>query len=301
MLSKWFWRYKNEPDALWRKVIDALHVSNRSWNSVPVKASLSGVRKTIVGVVDKFKVEERRLPNLFKGVCGNGDNIRFWLDNWISDVCLKDLFPSIFKMEKNKKYVQGWYSMPLNGDMINEWISFRNLVDVVRLSDDTDKCVWLSDSNERFSVKSAKDFVRSKTSVNGRFVFKWAKGVPKECNIFMWRTSLNRIPTYKALQVPNCNFGSTLCGLCNSWDETIEHILCHCHVAASIWDHISMWCKVDSIFVSSVKDIIELSSKVNLDKKSRKVFKCIVFVTRWCLWKARNEKVFDNATITIEY
>nr|XP_043615684.1 uncharacterized protein LOC122587568 [Erigeron canadensis] len=141
--------------------------------------------------------------------------------------------------------------------------------------------------------QECQTIIQSWRSYDGRFIFKWAKAVMKKCNIFVWRAALDRLPTYKALSYRNFNFGNTHCGLCEAWEETIDHLLCYCQFALEVWGLISNWCKVENLSFSSVKELILAADNMGLGKKSTKVCKGIVFVMSWCLWKARNEKVFD--------
>lgn len=103
LLSKWVWRYRNEPESLWRQVVDAIHGSKRCWSSLPVCSSITGVWNSIVKSISKVSVAGVNLNQLFKAEVGNGDNIRFWLDPWACVSPLKDIFPLSFKHEKDKK------------------------------------------------------------------------------------------------------------------------------------------------------------------------------------------------------
>lgn len=194
LLSKWIWRYRLEADGLWRKVIDSIHGSRRGWNFVPVNRSLSSVWKTIVTHVDRVKVNNRKLKDLFKGVCGRGDTIRFWLDPWIDNWCLKDRFPLLFKLERDKRCVikerlcseykkfvgdPVWFSTPMSPDMLTEWLSFRDIMDDIRISEADDRLIFLGDKQEVFSVKGVKKFIQNGVDYSGRYAFKWAPSIPK--------------------------------------------------------------------------------------------------------------------------
>ena len=103
LLAKWGWRYKNEKNSLWKKVIDAIHVSNRSWDFIPACKSGSSVWRNIVKTLSNSFVEEIPIRSMFKGIVGDGADIAFWIDPWVADLPLKDLAPSLFRLEKSKK------------------------------------------------------------------------------------------------------------------------------------------------------------------------------------------------------
>nr|XP_043639329.1 uncharacterized protein LOC122610402 [Erigeron canadensis] len=100
-----------------------------------------------------------------------------------------------------------------------------------------------------------------------------------------------RIPMPIALRVRNCSVDSNGCVMCNEGDETVEHLICSCATAVGVWHRQSVWCKIPPI---SIKDITEVEKFVGLGRTARKVFKKVLFVSCWCIWKARNPMVFDN-------
>ncbi|KAJ0889646.1 putative reverse transcriptase zinc-binding domain-containing protein [Helianthus annuus] len=73
----------------------------------------------------------------------------------------------------------------------------------------------------------------------------------------MWRALLNRIPIVDAPRSRNCYADDLSCVLCEFWDESVNHILCSCYIAAIVWAQISSWCKVDPIYAFTVKDLLE--------------------------------------------
>ncbi|PWA49539.1 reverse transcriptase zinc-binding domain-containing protein [Artemisia annua] len=285
LLVKWIWRYRTEPESLWRKVIEALHDTKRSWTPIPF-----------------CKI-------------GNGKHIRFWLDPWVSNEPLKDVFPSLFKMAKDKRCTVadgllmssnrfGGITGSQNSRMIDggniELSRLESMMDGIFLSDEVDKWSWIGNKHKEFSVKVVKDFLNSVHDYSNRFVLSWSKWVPKKCNIFMWRVGLDRIQTASALRRRNCNIPSPFCGLCEEYEENVDHLFCHCVMASQVWYRLSRWCKISPLFMFSVKDLFGLHKSVGLDKKKKKVFKGLVFITCWCLWRARNEKRFQNGTVTGE-
>nr|XP_043618453.1 uncharacterized protein LOC122590149 [Erigeron canadensis] len=275
LFSKWVWRFRCEHSALWRAVINALHNTKRCCESLPCNRSLTGIWKTLVGSVCKISVAGVKLNRLFKGEVGDGSTIKFWLDSWACEEPLKDRYPRLFKLEREKKCVVkerfeadnrklgnacNWTRKSLSVDEIDEWNNLFHLLSPVVLTYNRNKWKWIGSSDGRFSVKSAKVFLRSGVDYSERFVFNWSKWVTKKCNVFMWRVSLDRLPTMVALKARKCTFESTICDLCGEADETIERVLCCCNLAVSIWYRIDIWCKVSCIYFFRLKTFSKLIS-----------------------------------------
>jgi hypothetical protein len=97
LLGEWLWRYGRERDALWRLVIDAKFESLKGgWCSKEVSGSFGvGVWKHIRRGWEKFR-------NFVRFEVGNGSNISFWQDWWCGDRSLKQCFPDLFSIVRNK-------------------------------------------------------------------------------------------------------------------------------------------------------------------------------------------------------
>ncbi|KAJ0797800.1 putative RNA-directed DNA polymerase [Helianthus annuus] len=219
LLCKWIWRFKTEASNLWKDVIISIHGHNRSWNFIPVNNQLSGVWKGIVKLADSIKVGNVSLYHNFKGIVGNGYGIQFWIDPWACNRPLLELFPNLFRLEKNKRCLVHDRFDNESGSFANKWewrrwpsltvesAEFDALLDLVHsfgLSDSVDRWEWIGGDKSEFSVKAVKDFLRSGVDYSRNFVFKWSKWAPKKCNIFIWRAEMGRIATVDALSRRNC-------------------------------------------------------------------------------------------------
>nr|XP_043630079.1 uncharacterized protein LOC122601381 [Erigeron canadensis] len=183
---------------------------------------------------------------------------------------------------------------------LEERQNLMDMLDRFELKDASDRWIWRGGKNKIFSVQSVKEFLRREIDVSDRFIFEWPKWTTRDCNIFMWRVSMDRLPTMVALKNRKVEFGNVGCLLCEAVEETLEHILCSYDLATSIWYRISIWCKVRPLFFFSIKDIFGLEEHLGLGKKHKKIFKGILYVTCWYLWRARNRRRFNDETIRVE-
>ena len=93
LLCKWNWRYANEREALWRRVINLKYGEEEGgWHTRDV-IGRNGVRlwKTIR---KKWWLLDGRVAYHV----GNGQRVRFWKDKWYGDGPLCESFSSLFSI-----------------------------------------------------------------------------------------------------------------------------------------------------------------------------------------------------------
>ncbi|PWA40262.1 RNA-directed DNA polymerase, eukaryota [Artemisia annua] len=130
--------------------------------------------------------------------------------------------------------------------------------------------------------------------------FEWCSWIPNKCNIFGWRAEMGRIPTASALRKRNIQIADSLCVLCESAEENVDHLFSGCIFASRLWQHISTWCKVPNIFVFSFKDLLDLHNFVGLSGKKKEIFYGLMIIVCWCIWRARNSFKFQNKKARME-
>ncbi|KAF5761365.1 putative RNA-directed DNA polymerase [Helianthus annuus] len=314
LLLKWGWRFKNEVNNFWVKVINAIHCHKFSWDFLPLRASINGVWRNIHKVCSGRFIEFLSLKSLMGGVVGNGQDLFFWLDPWLSSSPLKDEFPHLFWLEKNKKCKVKerivrpvsnpggkwmWRSVPSSNVELAEWSRLSGLLRSAFLSDHKDRWDWLGSGSNGFSVKAVKDLFDINKDFSSRFVWEWCRWIPKKCNLFAWRAEQDRIPTREALCRRNIRVDDNRCPLCNSEVETVDHLFSACGVSAVIWQKIQVWCNSSILFTFSFRDILEVHNWVGLEGHKKEVFHGIAIIACWRIWKARNALVFEGKPFVI--
>ena len=104
LMGKWWWRFWVECDALWGKVIRSIHGSDGGLTGGEALRDHynRGVWNDIVRVgrdVDQVGVEFT--SSIVKKV-GIGHNTTFWIDRWVGNQRLCDIFPRLFHLERCK-------------------------------------------------------------------------------------------------------------------------------------------------------------------------------------------------------
>ncbi|KAJ0935118.1 putative non-specific serine/threonine protein kinase [Helianthus annuus] len=163
------------------------------------------------------------------------------------------------------------------------------------LSDRPDVWRWLPDESGIFSIASVKRLAGNVDITADNNAWKWKGGwIPLKVKIFIWRSSLDRIPTRTALAKRNIHLDLVVCPLCGEVPESVDHIFTACEVSASLWLRLSVWAKTPPIYAFDFKDLLSCHKGLGLGKKARDIVRGLIVVACWCLWKARNEIVFSN-------
>ncbi|KAJ0455442.1 hypothetical protein HanOQP8_Chr15g0571301 [Helianthus annuus] len=92
---------------------------------------------------------------------------------------------------------------------------------------------------------------------------------------------------------------SDLCAFSGEVEESCEHTFVSCPFIQSLWQVIGQWCKVQAIYAFSFRDLLGLHDSINGSKKKRKAFHSIILTTIWCVWRTRNDVVFNRALVSL--
>ena len=85
LLQKWRWRFYNEKEALWCRVIKAIHGENGGISNRDDQRKKKGTWSRIIGSVNYLHDKQIIDYNMVKYRLVSGDRIRFWLDVWIDE------------------------------------------------------------------------------------------------------------------------------------------------------------------------------------------------------------------------
>ncbi|KAM0008293.1 putative RNA-directed DNA polymerase [Helianthus debilis subsp. tardiflorus] len=293
LLTKWGWRYKTENNNLWKKVIDSLHSSRVGWEYINFKRTLSGTWSNIAKVFINSKVGGLLLRNFLKGEIRNDEDISFWLDPWIINEPLKLGFPELFSLEAFKKckvadrisgqgdepvFNWAWRSPLKSANHSDSMQQLSLLLSDVRLSAEKDQWSKQVGTNGFFSVKSAKRLLFSDNSAGSWFVMDWCLWVPTKCNIHVWRMEMNKLLTGDALRKRNIAIEDLTCPLCNSEEESVDHVFIACRVAAIIWNGVSSWCKIPQIYAFSIKDLLCFHANLRVSERKKVAVQGIIML-----------------------
>ena len=84
-----------------------------------------------------------------------------------------------------------------------------------------------------------------------------------------------------------------MCFLCEE-EETIGHLLLHCHSARQLWDILLEIVGIHWVFLLTVLQALLSWQGAPIGKKHKKFWLAIPFCLFWTLWLERNMVAFEN-------
>ncbi|XP_035832892.1 uncharacterized protein LOC118481762 [Helianthus annuus] len=167
-------------------------------------------------------------------------------------------------------------------------------------SDTKDSWKWTLEDSGIFSTSSFKKAASNQAPVDPIYRI-WTGGwIPAKCKIFMWRVLIDRIPTRNALARRNVTVDSENCAFCGVLTESVDHLFSGCETVCAVWVWLSDWAKINPLFAFSFKDVMLMHKGASEDKRARLIIRGLIMVTCWCVWKARNNKIFSNGRGSVE-
>ena len=97
LLSKWNWRFANEREAFWRRVISHKYGEEEGgWRTRAVSGRYS------VGLWKAIRKEWLFLNGRLAYQVSTGQRVSFWMDKWCGEEPLCESFPSLFSISLSK-------------------------------------------------------------------------------------------------------------------------------------------------------------------------------------------------------
>ena len=151
-------------------------------------------------------------------------------------------------------------------------------------------------SSSKFSVKSIYNIViSSHSSTDETFKLIWKNVAPSRVQCFSWLSYLGRVKTAELLFRLGIihEESEVLCSFCNSELETIDHLLLHCFPVWNCWAAILRWCGVSWVAPAS-----HWCRNWSWQPRVKVIWAPIPLAVLWSIWNARNQKIFDNKSIS---
>ncbi|XP_021979157.1 uncharacterized protein LOC110875266 [Helianthus annuus] len=165
-----------------------------------------------------------------------------------------------------------------------------------------DMWYWKDVDQLSFTIKAVRETLAQQLDLNiqgGDFV--WNKWPSSKSNMFAWRAIDNNIPTATTLGGRGLILQNNRCRMCDTEEETTDHVLLQCSFAKQIWEAVLGWVKYNEINLGeSIKQVLHEVNDLQRGRNKRKIIHAFVLQTMWRLWKVRNDKIFNGKTGVIQ-
>jgi len=128
------------------------------------------------------------------------------------------------------------------------------------------------------------------------FDLVWKSPAPSKVVVFSWQLLLNRIPTKVNLLSRRILAPVSLgrCEFCEQAAETATHLFLHCDWTFKVWSKVGGWLGINFITPQSLFQHFECWNGEIGRKELRKGYWLIWHAVLWTIWKARNDRIFNN-------
>ncbi|KAJ9562123.1 hypothetical protein OSB04_007283 [Centaurea solstitialis] len=309
LLAKWWWRYKTEKEALWRKTIAALHGDSGNLGSDRNTEKRKGTWGFIANIDKDLEGYNIPLEGLFQRNLGSGTDVKFWLDEWCGRERLADRFPRLAALDENRNcslaerisisedgvvFKGCWRRRLREGRETEEVNTIADLCKNVPIGDGDNRWTWALEPSGLFCVASLRRAVDDMFLARSDQATLWNRIVPTKVRIFCWKAMIDRLPTKLNLIKRGVGIENDFCDLCSENRETADHILVNCRKAVAVRRALNSQRNMLPISCSKVADIFEFMCDKNQTPTEQLFREVTGHAYLWTMWIGRNEKVFNQ-------
>uniref|UniRef100_A0A2N9IT43 Reverse transcriptase zinc-binding domain-containing protein n=1 Tax=Fagus sylvatica TaxID=28930 RepID=A0A2N9IT43_FAGSY len=202
----------------------------------------------------------------------------FGPDIWCGTCSLKDGFPELFRIARNKEALFRDHIRYQNGGVCFGDLNFT------RHAQD-----W-----ELEAVKSYYNLLLPTVGHLGPWKRIWKTGAPPRVAFFVWAAAaLGRILTTDNLRRRHVIVLDWCC-MCKESGESISHLLMHCSAAREVWLFIFNIFGIQWVMPSGVLDLLSCWGDSCHSVRIRKLWDMVPLCVFWCLWWERNARSFEG-------
>ena len=244
---------------------------------------------------------------------GDGSAIRFWTDFWSGSGPLKQTFPELFRLARNKEAYIGDYMVHHNGSIhwdldftrsVQDWelesvSTFLDLLYSTKVQGSgADTLLWSTSGKKDFSVSNYYRVLLPSLAVGFPWKAIWKPKAPSRVAFFLWTTSLGKILTVDNLRKRNIILVSWCC-MCKKDGETIDHLFLHCSLAYDLWSFVFSLFGVHWVMPRKVLDLLSCWQGSFRREQNSEIWAVIPHCLMWCLWRERNSRIFEDGERSI--
>ena len=285
---RWLWLQRNPAD------------DGRAWTELPLKVAPEV--RCLFHASANFEV-------------GNGQRTLFWKDRWIAGSSVEDIAPALIGLVAKRTRSSQSVAVALQG---NQWIrelrggfsvqaisQYLKLWDAVReinLSPSTpDRLLWRWSSDGHFSVRSAYQLLHEGSLHLPEIAIVWKTWAPLRVKIFLWLAWRRRLWTADRRRRHGLD-ARTTCYLCNTAEETCDHLLATCSFSLRVWDGILSQLGLHRPSLTDCSSVLGWWQRVRelWPPGARKGGDSLFALVTWEVWKERNARCFRSEASSVD-
>ncbi|XP_057871389.2 uncharacterized protein LOC131077832 [Cryptomeria japonica] len=319
LAAKLYWRWCNNQDQEWAKILSFKYVPGVESQEVPWIALL-GKGSCIWDILKKGA---QLVRNGLFWICNNGSDALFWLDSWDGHPPILSSFPQLlplcqmfsdagwikvehFKTVKRMGHleVSCWkdpQEWPVGGSEEDRAALCKVLEGRLCSSlKERDKLAWSPSPKGNYTV--AQGYAMLDRNLHGPAEVPWWRKVwnnfswPK-CNFFLWLVAQRKCLTWENLRKRGFQ-GPSICVLCLSSEECSSHLFFHCPYSREIWHR---WWEAWHHGCIHASSLIEFWESLGRPPAKTPFLQVAWFIgpsfILWNLWLERNRRVFCDSRL----
>ncbi|GKC66657.1 RNA-directed DNA polymerase, eukaryota [Tanacetum coccineum] len=275
------------------------------WSKVLASKKFGGLGVSSFFALNSLKDKGVDLISHCKIRVGKGTCTSFWNDLWIGDSMLKLSFPRLFALEENKvisvadrlhSSISSFFRRPVRGDEEAQQLDQLSVIlDSVSLSNMDDRWYWDLNGDGVFLVKDVRSLLNEVFLPKMNAPTQWIKCIPIKVNIFVWKLSLDRLPTRSNLLSRNILVSNVACPLCDHELEDSSHLFFGCPIAKDVQKLVCRWWNLDVQPYESYDGWLSWFKSIRFGSKTKDVLEGVFYVSWWSIWYFRNQLLFSDS------
>ncbi|GJY51080.1 RNA-directed DNA polymerase, eukaryota [Tanacetum coccineum] len=220
LLFKWKWRLRDNPNALWVRLVTSIHGEGGTRSSSRYGAMSPWVN--IERAMKQLEVKGFHTDNFYRIKVGIGDKTSFWRDQWLGDRPLMEQFLRLFPLdpdpdakvvERNypEKLLAAFGREPQSGIPNSQCSTLQGALQEFIFSEVPDRVTWDLDESGVFSVSSMRSCLDAFLLGSSGVPTRWNTLALRKLNILLWRILRDKIPTRLNLSDKGIDLDSLLC------------------------------------------------------------------------------------------
>lgn len=165
----------------------------------------------------------------------------------------------------------------------------------------SDTWIWTAELDGVYTVHSAYKLIQKPSLVAAEPIFSlvWGTRVPSNIAVFIWKMVLNRLPSRVNLRKRKVitTVNNSCCPICLQEEESLNHLLITCPVAAEVWVRCYRWLGWVTVLPPECNSHLLQHYCTALNLKQNFLLKVVWFAIAWTLWMHRNQVIFNGGNV----